>query len=630
MTVVFEDFLKKRATRIDNVADKFRSFEIGAMRLGIKIVRERIVTWLANFDKLQFEDFDLPLILLEHTEFATTADIYHKIIKDAKEIVEDDKTFIAPLGEINESSYKISANLHRNPRYRGSIGEVLELMTTDMAFNLVFLDDFLNSGGQVISIFLALFNEQPLAGEPNDEIETRTKLSTREIEILKKTKLHFYYYLAYTEGVKQVEKILKNKLQLDAKVSAHYTTNNNHGVFGDEEEQENIRLGASGRIKSGSTFNGYEYKSLTKFYRLLSDVGKQLLQINEPGWTSEKYEKRALGYGNLCRAIITESNIPTVTFTAMWQSAFIPQDDGGAIRWNELFPRVKKIIRPKGSFVENAKGTKKEKLEATNLYLQQLYITDFISLGLAEAEKAYLYFELDFKLLRHVIRFNLRSKRWTRTREIISGIDYHLETDGIAALCCFSLFESELREAYDVEKEGLLARIKEARSILDDVPITYKAGPDYFYWNGRWHLEVWFNETKKDNTHLNKALINFQSANAKKHKWFYQCNSCLVLHLLKDSTAMSETSKFFEEMRAQRLISPDRPAIRTYSITSYLLMDDRKGLINYLKEITKPSSATDFQGTVFQHIDLIYNRDKRKRESYKVLLTKWLSRLPLR
>ena len=53
---------------------------------------------------------------------------------------------------------------------------------------------------------------------------------------------------------------------------------------------------------------------------------------------------RRLGYGNLCRLIITDYNIPTITITALWQSGEIGIGKK-EFTWKELVPRRKKILK---------------------------------------------------------------------------------------------------------------------------------------------------------------------------------------------------------------------------------------------------------------------------------------------
>ena len=70
---------------------------------------------------------------------------------------------------------------------------------------------------------------------------------------------------------------------------------------------------------------------------------------------------------------------------------------------------------------------------------------------------------------------------------------------------------------------------------------------------------------------------------------------------------------------------PQRPSVRTYRIASFVLNDDVNGLKKFLQEHSFPFSPTDFQSTIFHHIELIYFRDKKKQNLYREILEGWVA-----
>ncbi|HZZ74666.1 MAG TPA: hypothetical protein VFE04_02025 [Puia sp.] len=631
MSATFDQFLKDHHDRIGEIADNLRGFEIQAKTLGMSATRDRIEKWLLNFDKLKFPNLELPLHLLEKIQFIPTAIISDSLIKEADDLITRQQAYIAPLGETIESSFKITSKLHRNQRFATELGSLLDKLDKHSHNRILFFDDFLNSGGQLVSIFHALLGTPLPNGEINDEAQFRTRLNAEQIKKFKKAEIHLYYYIAFAEGMSKVEERLKNELGLHITVHAYWPTNNHASAFGDAAEQENIREGATGKISHNSIFQNKTYKEVSEFYRFIRDIGELLLRSKETKWEEWKYADRALGYGNLGRVIITDSNIPTVTLTAIWQDAGITFN-GTQMRWAELLPRTKKVLDPgtpapteTGSFVEQ------KPLDLINERLQQLYKTDYIDIGVKEANRAYEIHGPDYKLLRHLFRFNLRDKNWEKVRATVAALDMETLSDQLVTLCQLALFECELRESYVLyrkDKAELVARIRKAKQFLNAVPLSQQDYEEYYYWSGRWFLETWYVGGNNDMAILKSALSCMEKTIAKKDKWFYLCYQCIILKLLKHDGRKTEIDRFFQIMKKQRDESPDQPSIRTYSITSFLLKKDTASLKSYLRKINKPTSPSDFQSTIFQHIDLVFYFSKVKNRKYKKMLRKWVANLP--
>lgn len=337
----FKEFLRFNDHRVNLVAGKLAEFKVDGATIGIPKAKDLIEKWLGNFSIFGLSELELPLRLIEAIELIPTETIVNKLVLKSKDLLSA-HPFITHLGEVSESSYRITAQLNSQPNFYPNIETLLDAAPRQGEYTLCFYDDFLNSGGQVVTIFKALLNIPLEKNEVDDEWNARTKLNDRRIEVLKRAHIHIYYYKAFDEGIDHFEAQLA-KLGLKVKVHRFAGTNNNHGAFGDDEDQKRIVHKAAGRLVTDCTFINRPYSELTEFYKLLQGIGEALLRLNELKWEDWKYSDRSLGYGNKCRVICTDHNIPTVSFTALWSSGEISYQ-GITATWNLLIPRRKKEL----------------------------------------------------------------------------------------------------------------------------------------------------------------------------------------------------------------------------------------------------------------------------------------------
>ena len=532
------------------------------------------------------------------------------------------------MGEPNESSFKITSKLHRHKNFCLSLSALLDKAPDLKENKILFFDDFLNSGGQLVSIFYALLNKPLPDGEINDEADSRTKLNAEQIRKFKKAEIHLFYYQAFDEGTKKVEQRLKNELGLNINIHSHFSTNNNDSAFGDADEQEKIEGKASGKLKNRSIFQGKNYSDLTELYLILKTVGAALLRTKEKKWEENKFTSRALGYGNLCRVIITDSNIPTITLTSLWQNGEI-EFNKNKIEWKELVPRTKKVL-PKAKPSKEAKE-KEINFDSIAEELQALYENDEFREGLKKAESYFEEHGSHPKLLKHALRFNMRDKNWSRVTEIINGLDDSELTDEQRALCRFTLFECSLREGYEFRSNTIKfgATIRNIRQHLNHVPASQKNSSEYHYLLGRWHLEMWWAHRGTNNlANLTQALSSFNLATSIKDTWWTQCYKCIVLKLLNSKEFQTETELFrkriFEFQKKKSL----QPSVKIYCITALILSAKKTELEKYLKNFNREMTATDFEDSLVHRIEMIYNKEKSKQAEYKKIVSNWIKSLP--
>jgi len=346
----FSVFLVENEQRIMDVSERFSIYQINSTPIGIGEAKKRVTAWLENFDKIGFTNFGNALHLLEQFIFVSSGEIINKLsLLAKKENLLGEKmhdTYITHLGENTESSYRLTSHFNTNQNFCSELKKLLDDINSTDKIKILFFDDFLNSGGQIRTIFYSLLNKSLPAGEIDDEWGARTKLNDEQIAKLYNCEIHIFYYLAFDEGIEKSSKIITDELKLNVKFHKHSIVNLNNGAFGDLIDQENIFHGTSGRIATDCPFRSKKYADLSDFYKALKEVGMRLLEINEPDWEPIKRESRILGYGNICRLISTDYNIPSITITALWHSGKITIN-GKEIYWNELLPRRKKILKTK-------------------------------------------------------------------------------------------------------------------------------------------------------------------------------------------------------------------------------------------------------------------------------------------
>lgn len=263
--------------------------------------------------------------------------------------------------------------------------------------------------------------------------------------------------------------------------------------------------------------------------------------------------------------------------------------------------------------------------------LQHLYEQDQILEGVEKANLAYDTYKTHPKILRHVFRFNMRVKNWPKINAVIEELSKKELSDKVVALCNLALFESELRKAYSnyrFDRSEQSTKIIEAKRYLEKIPQSQHNNKEYWYWLGRWYLELWLSTEGTDIVDLKLSLSCFEKSLQLKYSWFCHCYKCIILMLLGNKTTKEEIKKFTEIIIEEKKRQPKRPAVRTYMITALILNDDISGLKNFLLEQNLPVSVTDFQSTIFHHIELIFFRNKKKQITYKNILERWIANLP--
>jgi hypothetical protein len=621
MSPEFSQFIVENDYRIADVADKIKEFQIDFAPILPTEAKRRVIGWLENFDRLQYRDFELPLIALEKIDFLKTDYITNelKLLVSGKLAT----SYLVPLGEQTESSFRITTSFSRSPKMFLSLDELLDNIVDSTNAEIIFLDDFLNSGGQIVSIFYSLLGVPLPDGEISDEIDSRLKLDSQQIEKLKKCKLSLYYYLAFEEGKQKIADLIQKKLGLNIQVFNKDITNKYANAFGSISQQQSIENNLPGKIDGTSIFAGIEYRRLNKFYKILYEIGGKLLVANNPHWNELKFKNKELGYGNLARLIVTDQNIPTITITAIWLNGQVEMN-GKTETWNELLPRIKKVL---GNKVGNANPNPLPDVKEIINQLEALYIADEFSVGLAKSEYYYNKYPVDLSIIKYVLKYNVREKNSNRILEIIQSFPSNINSDFLK-LGYFSLFESQLREANDFrnEKAKYREKLNIAKTNLSKVPSEFHNTSRYKYLMGRYYLEMgWINKSTNPHTDLLKAKKFLDESFQISPYWWTHCYLCIVLKMLGyKNEFIAQSNAFYETIKAEFSKEKDRHILWLYFISAIIMRDDFEDLKPLLTNIDKEVEPNDLEETLLHRIELIFSEDKKKGNQYIKLVKNWL------
>lgn len=350
----------------------------------------------------------------------------------------------------------------------------------------------------------------------------------------------------------------------------------------------------------------------------------------------EEY-REGYSYGTLA-AKLEESQCGTISNSSL-KNFF---SNGNPITTTEL-PFAESTIRILNCFADKFPPTSPKEeiiipinnngLDETIKRLQHLYEQDEILIGVEESNQAYSKFGNHPKILRHAFRFNMRVKGWQKINSIVEELLKEKQSEEVITLCNLALFECEVREAYShfrFDKNEQNKKIRYAKKYLDKIPDSQHENKEYWYWLGRWYLELWYSTEGSDDTDLKLSLSYFEKSLQLKYSWFVHCYKCINLKLLNNKTFKAELKKYTDIIIKEKEQQKKRPAVRTYRIASFALNDDMNGLKKFLKEHNSPSSATDFQSTIFHHIELMFFHDDKKQELYRSVLKNWDNNLPVK
>lgn len=294
--------------RIEKLCAKLSAYE-GPVRGGAVAKKrtllspERVLAWLRQFPA-EFED--QPLRLLEEMHLVGRAEVVgalDEFLKSPNSAAFENGA-LCPLGEPKDSSAVTTYWAGDGQGSRGlevlSLGEALARSDPP----IVFVEDFIGSGQQSISIL-----EAWLGAPPTTHLrEQREPLSESAAAQLCERRLAFVFAAGQREGANALQARTK-ELKLHGEVF----------LAVDAAPRAFERPSAEGREK------------LAEFCR---SVGHELLLDPSEGHEEEWANDRALGYGNNAFLVLFGYNTPTQTLTCLWKDGMFK-----GVPWMALFPR---------------------------------------------------------------------------------------------------------------------------------------------------------------------------------------------------------------------------------------------------------------------------------------------------
>jgi HD superfamily phosphohydrolase len=295
--------------RIRKVLENLRGYEgprTSRSEKGLPLLCERrVFDWLKQFGT---EFGDEPLRLLERLRLVGR----EQVVGALQEFLDEhspqfEDTSVCPLGTAKDSS-AITAYYAEDLK-EVTVLPVLEALGREAP--IVFIDDFVGSGQQAVSILEAWFGAEPTT-ELNEE--RGDPLSGDMQGALRNRPLGFVFASGRADGIKLLEDAFE---RLELKDAVAYLIDD---------------------PVAPRAFVGKKSEQRQKLEEYCQGVGLQLLDDGKERHNLEWREQRALGYGNEAFLVTFPYNTPTHTLTCLWKSGKV---DG--IDWTALLPRRTKL-----------------------------------------------------------------------------------------------------------------------------------------------------------------------------------------------------------------------------------------------------------------------------------------------
>ncbi|MDP2870117.1 MAG: HD domain-containing protein [Methyloversatilis sp.] len=281
---------------------------------------DKALAWLRQFD--DDGHIDCALHLLGKIRVIGRAEAVEALRTFIQQNPEFKGASVVPLGGLKDSgavqTYYAGDLLKEYVEKCCTLNEAAESTTYHP---IIFVDDFVGSGGQAEDILAAGFGDIDLRKPLGEE---RSIFNVQVQEHLKNSPIAFVFTAAWDDGVQAVQNICK-KLQINARVFRFIKEVDipfAHGILKDMDSH----LVDSFLIRCG-------------------EIGSALLDsaiTTEPStgadeiW-EQKRNERKLGYGNRGMLLATTLNVPTQTLTLIWGEGLV---DG--VPWEPLLRRRKK------------------------------------------------------------------------------------------------------------------------------------------------------------------------------------------------------------------------------------------------------------------------------------------------
>lgn len=285
-----------------------RRAKVGSTGTGL-LTRERMLIWLSQFGDEEL--IDGALRVLERVKLISR----ESIVGSLETFITDNPEFqgatLAVLGSAKDSS---SVASYFGADLASRLGVVVATSLEDAlgrSSPILFLDDFIGTGHQAISILEDWLEETPTTDLKEDRHDPlpeakRAELRTRKLGMV------------FAAGVPEGANTLKNRateLSLDATVQigeVDLPTIHDSGTFRNTDQAK-------------------------RFKERAGIIGHQLIRDDDAGHDEAWADARSLGYGNQGYLVVSFANTPSQALTCLWASGVY-----SGVEWLPIFPRRKK------------------------------------------------------------------------------------------------------------------------------------------------------------------------------------------------------------------------------------------------------------------------------------------------
>jgi hypothetical protein len=334
---------------INRCARRIEKFQSDGLMIGFENACSRIKGWIKNFENL-LDNLSPLICVVDNISFIPDHDVLHQCLDFRKKYIDlaGKEIFYTCLGAETESSSRIMRQLNHDVNFAPNIRDLLQAIRERQVQNpaIVFIDDFLNSGGQLSSILNSWCQKNGSTSVAEDDgsrkYNKRNFIGEPGLELLKRCSLHFIYINGMAKGI---EKARQTLLALGLKGDAHIlnTYSDEIGIFGSRDDISHIRNHLPVPVSPESIFSAMSCDELAPLLAIFEKSGRELLKTNKPKWSDERIENRILGYGNSAKLFISQTNVPTCTLTCLWSGGLI-EIEGKQIDWIPLIERIEKKI----------------------------------------------------------------------------------------------------------------------------------------------------------------------------------------------------------------------------------------------------------------------------------------------
>ncbi len=333
---------------VHRLASRMQGVMVQGRLLSRAQAESRIESWINNFTQLGVDAW-LVIQALGQVEMLYDDQILDRCLDMVTDLhpesLDADRVFYAPLGDATESSARIMRGFNF---MRGWAPDLPTLLAGPALKDIrqpviIFVDDFLNSGGQLRKILETWAGRRSYDAAGAGPGSGRRPLGQQGLKIMNRARLLFVFRFGMEQGRARAEETLE-ALGWDGVVRCVGTLDDHVGIFGTANDRDGIEAGAEELVSNASSaFKDKKCRELTRFLAACEQAGEALLRLRKPDWPEDRYRGRRLGYGNSAKLFLTQYNVPTCTLTCLWAGGRIKVLDRW-IDWKPLVGRRDKAI----------------------------------------------------------------------------------------------------------------------------------------------------------------------------------------------------------------------------------------------------------------------------------------------